>query len=176
MTTNVYVLKLEQGKWYVGKSDNPIKRYQEHINREGSTWTRMYTPISLEKVIKDVSPFEEDKVTKEYMAKYGIDNVRGGSYSNIELNAFQIKALTSEIRGAQNRCSRCGRSDHFVNDCYARNRVNGDKIPWRMANTVITCYTCGKIGHYSTQCYAKKTTYYNPMFRASRWEDSSDDE
>lgn len=36
-----------------------------------------YEPVLLEKVIENASPFDEDKVCKEYMLQYGIDNVRG---------------------------------------------------------------------------------------------------
>ena len=81
--TNVYVLHLECGKYYIGKSDNVNNRYFQHLNGSGSAWTRKYKPISLEKIIENVSSFEEDKITKEYMSKYGIDNVRGGSYVEI---------------------------------------------------------------------------------------------
>ena len=81
--TNIYVLRLEGGRYYIGKSDNMMNRYQQHINGSGSAWTRQYRPVSLEKIIENVSPFEEDKITKEYMSKYGIDNVRGGSYVEI---------------------------------------------------------------------------------------------
>ena len=79
MTTNIYVLKLEGNRYYVGKAQDPMRRYQEHMNGEGSAWTRRYPAVSLEETRTGVSPFEEDKVTKEYMAKYGIDKVRGGS-------------------------------------------------------------------------------------------------
>ena len=123
--TNVYVLKLEGGRYYVGKSDNVIKRYQDHLNGAGSAWTRKYRPLSLEETKRDVSPFEEDKVTKEYMSKYGIDKVRGGSYTQIVLDEGQTETLTQELRGAKDQCRRCGRAGHFIKDCYAKSDASG---------------------------------------------------
>ena len=61
--TNIYVLRLEGNRYYVGKSNDVVTRYQQHINGYGSAWTRKYKPISLEKTIKNVSSFEEDKIT-----------------------------------------------------------------------------------------------------------------
>lgn len=109
--TNIYVLHLED---YIGKSDNVMKRYEQHMNGFGSAWTRKYKPISLEKTIENVSAFEEDKTTKEYMSKYGIDKVRGGSYVEIELSEFHIDALKMEIWAAKDLCTQCGRSGHFI--------------------------------------------------------------
>jgi hypothetical protein len=37
------------------------------------------------KIIKNCSSFDEDKYVKEYIAKYGIDKVRGGSYVTNDL-------------------------------------------------------------------------------------------
>ena len=126
--TNIYILRLKGGKYYVGKSEDVKNRYQQHMNGSGSSWTRKYKPISIEKTIENASPFEEDKITKEYMSKYGIDNVRGGSYVEIELSEFHKDALKMEIWGAKDLCSRCGRAGHFVKDCYARTDVSGKKI------------------------------------------------
>jgi predicted GIY-YIG superfamily endonuclease len=126
--TNIYVLRLEGGKFYVGKSDDILSRYQQHLNGVGSAWTRKYRPISLEKTINKASPFDEDKITKEYMSKYGIDNVRGGSYTQLELADTQKGSLTSEIRGATDKCMRCGRSGHYVNNCYARSDISGSSL------------------------------------------------
>ena len=124
MKTTIYVLRLQNGKYYVGKSDDPIKRYEEHMNGKGSTWTRKYKPIGIEKIINNASPFDEDKVTKEMMAKHGIDNVRGGVYVTEDLDDIQEKNLRREIWGAQDCCIRCGRKGHFVANCYAKTDVN----------------------------------------------------
>jgi len=127
-TTNIYVLRLEGGNYYIGKSDNVIKRYQEHVNGKGSAWTRIHKPVSLEKTLSNVSTFEEDKITKEYMAKYGIEKVRGGSYVEVELSEFHIDALKMELWAANDCCTNCGRKGHFVKDCYATTDVSGSKI------------------------------------------------
>ena len=115
--TNVYVLRLEGGKYYVGKSEDVQKRFQQHLKGGGSAWTRKHSPISVLKTYTNVSHFEEDKVTKELMAKYGIDKVRGGSYSEVVLDRAQLESLEREIRGAKDLCNRCGKSGHFANRC-----------------------------------------------------------
>ena len=57
MTTNIYVLRLEGGRYYVGKTDNVPQRFQQHLQGQGSTWTKKYKPVSLVKTIKNVSAF-----------------------------------------------------------------------------------------------------------------------
>ncbi len=126
--TNIYILKLRNNKYYIGKSKNPQKRFEEHIKGDGSSWTSLYKPIQIEKIISDASPFDEDKYVKIYMEKYGVENVRGGSYSEVELDEVQEEALEREIRGATDACTRCGRKGHFIKDCYARSDVNGNEF------------------------------------------------
>ncbi len=128
--TNIYVLRLEGGRYYIGKSDDVMKRYQQHLNGHGSAWTRKYKPVSIEKIIENVSSFEENKITKEYMSKYGIDKVRGGSYVEVELSEFHIDALKMEIWAAKDLCTQCGRPGHFLKDCYAKTDVLGNKIEY----------------------------------------------
>ncbi len=128
MSTNIYILKLKSGKYYVGKSSNPTKRFEEHKSGKGSAWTQAYKPTGIEKIIPNASPFDEDRYVKEYMAKYGIENVRGGSYVSIELDELQIETLKTEIWGAQDKCTLCGRTGHFVKDCYATKDVSGNII------------------------------------------------
>jgi predicted GIY-YIG superfamily endonuclease len=121
----IYILKLRAGKYYIGKTRNIEKRYEEHLTGTGSGWTKKHKPLSLLATIKSTSQFDEDKYVKEYMAKYGIENVRGGSYSNIVLDANSIATLEKEIRHSNNVCMRCGRDSHYIKDCYAKTDVDG---------------------------------------------------
>jgi predicted GIY-YIG superfamily endonuclease len=128
MSTTIYILKLQGGKYYVGKSDNVLERIRDHTNGAGSAWTRKYKPIDVEKTIPNASPFAEDATVKEYMARYGIDNVRGGTYVTEHLSESEHHHLQQEIWAAKDCCKRCGRSGHFINTCHARTDVNGDEI------------------------------------------------
>ena len=128
MTTNIYILKLEGGRYYVGKSNNVHKRYQEHVNGSGSVWTKKYKPISLEKVIPNASHFDEDKYTKEFMSIHGINKVRGGSYSSLLLDELQEESLKRELRGATDACQTCGRKGHFAKNCYAKTDIEGNDL------------------------------------------------
>jgi predicted GIY-YIG superfamily endonuclease len=176
METNIYVLLLQEGKYYVGKSQNIKKRIQEHSSGLGSEWTKLYKPIKVIEIIKNVSPFEEDKKTKEYMAKYGIENVRGGTYTSIEFEEGVEEFIQKEIWSATDKCTLCGRSGHFVKDCIATSDIFGNKIEFEYVYETsdedsdsseysddsgyiykkdVRCFKCGKIGHYSSTCYSR---------------------
>jgi hypothetical protein len=115
--TTIYILKLRGGKYYVGKTGNVEKRFEEHLEGKGSAWTTKYSPINIDKTIPNSSPFDEDRYVKEYMAKYGVENVRGGAYTQISLGGDVTSQIEKEIRGATDKCMKCGESGHFVSDC-----------------------------------------------------------
>ncbi len=117
LRTTVYILKLAEGKWYVGKSVDPVKRYLQHLEGRGAAWTRRYPPLALRWTFPDVSPFEEDKKTKEMMSIFGIENVRGGAYVTNTLAAEQVRSLKKELWGSLDRCMRCGGAGHFAAKC-----------------------------------------------------------
>lgn len=161
--TNIYILRLEGGRYYIGKSDNVMNRYQQHLNGSGSAWTRKYKPILIAKTIENASPYDEDRYVKEYMGIYGIQNVRGGSYVQMELTDAQENALKMEIRGATDRCTKCGREGHFVKDCYARTEAKLNDLDessdeeWECEycdRTFTTEYGCGV---HERSCKKKNT-------------------
>ena len=178
MSTTIYVLRLEGGRYYVGKTDNLERRQQEHLNGTASAWTKKYKPVAVEKIIRNASPFDEDKWTKEYMSKHGIDNVRGGSYVQIELSEFHTDALKMEIWAAKDKCTTCGRAGHFAKNCYATTDASGSKIQYEEPSTTKkgTCYRCGRKGHYSPDCYAKTDSNGYTLDSDDDDEDESDDD
>jgi len=163
MSTNIYILKLEGGNYYVGKSDNPAQRFIQHINGEGSAWTKKYRPIKLLNIIPNASGFDEDKHVKELMAKYGIEKVRGGTYVQDKLSAAQEEMLKKEIRGATDCCTRCGKEGHFVANCWAKKEADS---PAPIKTKKGTTYT-GRIRdrddeiiEYEEECESKKSRKY----------------
>ena len=138
----IYILKLENGKYYVGKTTNPSFRIETHFKSNGSAWTSKYNPISIEAIFPDCDDYDEDKYTKKYMAKYGIENVRGGSYVQIELSEFHTEALKMEIWGANDLCTQCGRSGHFVKDCYAKTDIFGNTIEYEESSDEESVWCC----------------------------------
>lgn len=113
----IYILLLTNNKYYVGRSTTPQQRIDTHIDGKGAQWTQLHPPVDILDVIKTDDPFDEDKYTKITMCKYGIDNVRGGSYCQINLSPDQKQLLETELRTAQSECYKCGSPDHFVKKC-----------------------------------------------------------
>jgi predicted GIY-YIG superfamily endonuclease len=120
---NLYVLELAKNKFYVGKtSKSVIERFNAHKKGFGPKWTRLYEPVNILEQFESDDKFDEDKYTKKYMDKFGIDNVRGGSYSNIILTDWQTKTIIHELRTSNDLCFVCGLSGHFASECKKLNK------------------------------------------------------
>lgn len=120
----IYVLKLQDEKYYVGKTNNFEKRMHQHnTGIGGSFWTKLHKPIEVIRKFeiksdkKFIYGLEEDKVVKEMMCLYGIDNVRGGSYVRETIDPEIKEFLTKEILFAKDLCISCGSNKHFVSEC-----------------------------------------------------------
>lgn len=155
-THRLYVLELQDGKYYVGTTNDLQKRFQEHVDGTGAVWTRKYAPLAIERSVIMDGPLHEDRVTKELMLKHGIDNVRGGSYCRMDLDDGQYQSLTTELRSAIGVCFKCGQAGHFAAQC----RLKTKKDEMTNAKTKRHkkqegCFRCGRLGHFANACYAR---------------------
>jgi hypothetical protein len=97
----VYVLKLQDGKYYAGKSSDPDRRFLEHKYGTASEWTKQYKPIM--PAIQEIpitSEHDETNITKDLMKKYGIDNVRGGPWTTVFLTEQEKSFIQKQINGS----------------------------------------------------------------------------
>ena len=181
----IYILELENNKYYVGKTKNLEKRLQQHNDGTASHWTNIHKFIRLVQSYPQTSPYEEDAKTIDMMEQYGIDHVRGGIYTQIILGDNEMKHILKTIRGKNNlcyncgekhfiiscpNCKRCGRNTHNISNCYASYHNDGYSIqdipffistPLSNTSSSISCPNCKRCGrntHNINNCYA---SYHN---------------
>jgi predicted GIY-YIG superfamily endonuclease len=73
----VYVLELEDNRYYIGRTSNFMQRMKEHFIEGGAIYTKKYKPIKIKEVIEEISCYHERDKTIEYMEIYGWEKVRG---------------------------------------------------------------------------------------------------
>ncbi len=128
--------KTEGFKYYIGKTNNDVSiRFTQHKSSDNTcAWTTKYKPIKIVETIKSNDSLDEDKVTKKYMMKYGIENVRGGSYVKVKLDDWMIKSLEHELISSKDLCYNCKEKGHYYKDCPLNNKFNILKYLERFAN------------------------------------------
>jgi predicted GIY-YIG superfamily endonuclease len=113
----IYILKLEDNKYYVGKTKNINNRILDHFTNNGSEWTKKYKPIEIINEYKSYDNIDEQRYTWETMVKYGIDNVRGGAHCKIELADSEKEYIKQCINSITDKCYKCGIKGHFAKEC-----------------------------------------------------------
>lgn len=113
----VYILRLVSNKYYVGRSDSIVKRILTHFKTRGSYWTKKYNPVSVVSIMENCNKYDEDKYTIHMMDKYGINNVRGGTFVQVNLPIEQIQIIAKMISNANDWCFICFNPSHYTYRC-----------------------------------------------------------
>ena len=178
----LYVLKLENDKYYVGKTQFVAQRYKQHLEGSGAAWTKKYKPVKLMEVRDMKTDHDETNLTKDLMKKYGVENVRGGAYAQVNLDDSVKNVLEMEIRGNADACFKCGGFGHFARDCdeeeeeeevevwtcdycdrefvtedaaFKHEKRCGGQLGYADSKSGV-CYRCGRSSHYANECYATR--------------------
>ena len=174
----IYVLQLENNKYYIGKTLNP-EFILDTLSKDDSKdleWIQMYKPIRVHELIPNCEEYDSDLYTKIYMNKYGIDNVRGGQYIQMIFNNTTLKDLKhitnnnnklysdncSSYNFTQNKihktnlsCNRCYKRRHTEQKNIYNNIKNEHLDTNKQNNNKIICMHCNRKGHDKINCYAK---------------------
>lgn len=171
----LYVLQLACGKYYVGKSKNTTSRIEDHYEGSGSSWTSKYKPIKIVETIENCDEFDEDKYTLKYMQQYGIDNVRGGSFCEINLNNDNRRTINKMLISSSDKCYNCNETGHFAKNC---NKIKAiipnkkhkidDSLYSSLFNKLTSIFTSNIKPHY-------KESYYDEFTIISSEEESDDE-
>lgn len=180
---NIYVLKCQDlcnYKYYVGKTNNDVNiRFSQHKNNQGynnCAFTSKYKPIEIIETFKSKDPLDEDKITKKYMMKYGIENVRGGSYTKLELDEWMIKSLEHEFKSTRDICYKCNEKGHLYRDCPLDNKFNIDKYIEGFNNLDSIDIEINKLEKVYEQiiilnCQINTTKSFNPNINKQEYEE-----
>jgi hypothetical protein len=84
-----YVLLLQEGKIYVGSTDNIYTRLADHFlcSPSSALWVKEYgPPVRVIEISRNSRPDDETYKYTEYADKFGFENVRGGSWCRLVQN------------------------------------------------------------------------------------------
>lgn len=87
----IYVLKLVDDRYYVGRTSNILKRMEEHFTVGGSIYTKKYRPLKIIEVVEELTKEDERLKTLEIMEKYGWEKVRGACWCSLEIKNPNIR-------------------------------------------------------------------------------------
>lgn len=150
----LYVLKLEGGKYYVGKSAladaSRLLDYREGLQLP--VWVQQHPFVEVLYVDRTrSSEAEEDILTLQTMLKFGEANVRGGQWSSLQLPHSPLEAPFAAgvcyvcrapghyaAQCPEVQCFLCGGAGHTKQNCPNPGQTR--------------CFRCGQAGHTQSQC------------------------
>ncbi len=105
----IYILELDQNKYYVGQTHKIEQRKLEHFNGDGSNFTKMYKPKKIIKTFRTRTRNNkkallfETFITLLMMRHYGWQNVKGGKLLNLNQRKIENLPINKRIKEIKER-------------------------------------------------------------------------
>lgn len=121
----VYVIQLDNGKYYVGQAANVRKRVEEHRSTQRSAafvdanFKKGNNIVYLEPQTyfpNDLQHWEKQE-TLLAMLKFKFENVRGGPWCQTRLTYRNLCFITDELVHQMSVCHKCGKKGHIGQYC-----------------------------------------------------------
>ena len=94
---DIYVLELEDGNVYVGKTNRGKERLVQHIKGRGAEWTKLHKPKRVMAYYQGAKDSDEQKVTNQMIRKFGAKKVRGGNITKRKMTKSEIDKLNNDL-------------------------------------------------------------------------------
>ena len=92
----IYVLKLVEDRYYVGRTSNILRRIKEHFTEGGAIYTKKYKPLKVIEVKEEKSKDDERITTLLVMEKYGWEKVRSACWCCLEIKKPNIEKIKKQ--------------------------------------------------------------------------------
>jgi len=93
----IYVLKLIEERYYIGRSQNILQRIDQHFNGGGSVYTKKYKPLKIVEIVEEKTNEDERNKTIEYAEKYTWEKVRGYVWCRVDYkNPWKLNNIVME--------------------------------------------------------------------------------
>ena len=125
----IYVLQLEDDRFYVGKTTDVGRRFIQHMSGEGAKWTQIYKPVSIVETRESKHELDEEMATLEWMDKKSVEMVRGDCFTSIRLTEEERMFITKKLNTMKNQCYLCNQQGHFANKCPRNEQYKGEIQP-----------------------------------------------
>ena len=110
---NIYILRLKDDKYYVGKADNVGDRFMLHL-KGNVLFTKKYPPEEIVYTCPRLFPSQENLFTLQMMSIFGIDKVRGGNFCQLEIDHSVIE---EKMKFYSTGCFHCQQKSHLFYQC-----------------------------------------------------------
>lgn len=136
----IYIVQCSKNKYFVGSSNMTQNAYLNHLKElVPNDWLKTYTPIKIINKHQANYVNDEDLITIQSINKYGLNNVRGGSFSDFELTDVMVDIINKQLNG-----EKLFISNNFVKKYKKINKIsrffienNNAKTSWDMAKMLI---------------------------------------